>query len=455
MNLDLIAVAIFCLAIVFWLKEYVLYLIFPWAYVQNFVLAWAYTSGWAGKDLCQALLISKEFLLFWLFLYFIARMPRESSGRWLTPLRILGLFMIWCVGRYAVAVVFQGESLIGNLWNLRMACFPFEILVVSVGITSAKPEFARTFIRKMVFLVAMLALVGIALDVLPGTSFWRTHANIAVYNYDVKGEDPGYAGQAGTVLAEAEGITGNGVGRSAFLFLSPFRAIGTVGDAVGFGHFLAFPILLLAFWLRRSWKTRLLLAITAIALLLSLTRSAWIFAAIAGVYVLLRERRYRLVLGLAGTGAVALSAWVPLATLYLGSLADFSSSSTDPHAQGLFWFYTQGLWQIKNVFGQGMVADVPESGYGVLLIRYGVPAVAIFVWFCFALYQSLHRSRLREKTLFLVAQGIPLAMLVILNFSYYPFSFIPYLLVWFVIGFCLAVQNVVTPPRSLALATGS
>lgn len=436
-----------------WAKERILYVIFPWAYVQNFVLAWAYTSGWAGKDLCQALLISKEFLLIWLFIYFLPRVPRESDGRWSAPIRILGFFIVWCVIRYAVAVVFQGESLFGNLWNLRMACFPFEILVVAVGVAWTKPEFARRFIRNMVFLVAILALVGIALDVLPGTSFWRTHANIAVYNYDVKGEDPGYAGQAGAVLAEAEGITGNGVGRSAFLFLSPFRAMGTVGDAVGFGHFLAFPILLLAFWLRRNWKTRLLLVITAIALLLSLTRSAWIFVAIAGMYILLRERRYRLVLGLAGTGAIALSAWVPLATLYLGSLADFSSSSTDPHAQGLFWFYTQGLWQLKNVFGQGMVADVPESGYGVLLIRYGVPAVAIFVWFCLALYRNLRQTRWSEKPLFMIAQAVPLALLVILNFSYYPFSFIPYLLVWFVIGFCLALPNVVAPPPSLAVVT--
>lgn len=445
MVIDLIAMAMLSLLVVVWLKERVLYVIFPWAYVQNFVLAWAYTSGWAGKDLCHALLLSKEFLLFGLFLYFLQRLPRNSDGGWPLPIRILGAFTVWCVARYAVAGVFQGQSVFGNLWNLRIACFPFEILTVAMGVASASPQFAKRFIRNMVFFVVALAVVGIGLDVLPSAGFWRDHANIARYNFDIKGESSAEMGieDVQGVQALSEGITGNGIARVAFSSLSPFRAFGTVGDAVGFGHFVAFPLLLLAFCLRRNWKTQTMLVITATALFLSFTRSAWIFVAVAFLYVLLRERRYKLVFGLTGSGAIALFFWAPLAGWYSTSLGRLSSNSTDPHAQGLFWFYTQGLWQLKNLFGQGMSTDIPESGYGILLIRYGLPAVATFVWFCFALYRSLRQTRLQQKPVFLVAQAVPLALLVILNFSYYPFSFIPYLLVWFVVGTCLAVSSTI------------
>jgi hypothetical protein len=429
------------LLLILWAKERILYVIFPWAYVQNFILAWAYTSGWAGKELCQALLISKEFLLLWLFLYFIPRVPRHSDSRWLTPLKILGFFVAWCVVRYAIAVVFQGDSLFGNLWDLRIVFFPIEILVVAMAISSAKPEFARRFILRMTWLAAALAVLAIPLCLLSATNFWRDHANIAAYTTDVKGQSSGYEGQAPEMLAEATGISGNGLARGAFVFLSPFRAFGTIGDSVGFGHFVAFPLLLLAFCFRRNWKRELVLSLIGIALFLSFTRSAWIFVAVAAIYVLLRRHRFKLVFGLGGAGALAVSAWAPLGEWYSASLGGLSTSSTDPHANGLIWFYTQGLWKFENLFGQGMTADVPESGYGILLIRYGLPAVLILIWFCFVLYRELRQTNLRGTPLFLVAQAVPIGMLVILNFSYYPFSFIPYLLVWFVVGFCLVVAN--------------
>jgi hypothetical protein len=72
------------------------------------------------------------------------------------------------------------------------------------------------------------------------------------------------------------------------------------------------------------------------------------------------------------------------------------------------------------------------------LIRYGMPALLGIIWFMFSLHYSLRRSSYGDRSLFLVAQAVPLAMLVVMNTSYYPFSFIPYLLVWFVVGTCLA-----------------
>lgn len=421
-----------------WLKEKTLYFVFPWAYVQNFVLAWAYTSGWAGKELCQALLLSKEFLLFWLFLSFLPWLFRYGGESWLLPMRVLGLFTAWCVVRYTASAVFQGQSFFGNLWNLRVACFPFEILTVAVAVAWSNPEFANRFIRNMILPIVALAIVGIALDVVPEVGFWHEHVDFASYNVYIKGELPNVM-YSQDIQAEAEGIAGNDVARTAFSSISPFRAFGTIGDSVGFGHFVAFPVLLIALWLRRSWKSWIMLVMMVIALFLSFTRSAWIFVAIGFVYILLCKGRYRVVFGLAVI-FFALLIWGPLATFFSSSVANFSASG-DPHAVGISWFYTEGVWQYKNILGQGMTADIPEGGYPIILIRYGLPAVLALVWFCFALYRTLRDTHLRAAPLLQIAQAVPIGVLVIMNFSYYPFDFIPYLLVWFVVGTGLATTS--------------
>ncbi len=58
MALWLTATGLATLILAAWLRERTLYVIFLWAYVQNFILAWMYTSAWAGKDVCHALLLS-------------------------------------------------------------------------------------------------------------------------------------------------------------------------------------------------------------------------------------------------------------------------------------------------------------------------------------------------------------------------------------------------------------
>lgn len=439
----LVATGLVTLLMVVWLRERILYVIFPWAYIQNFVLAWMYTSGFAGSDLCQALLISKEFLLLWLFFHYVPRLRLRLRDGWALPVRILLFFTGWCIIRYMAAVFLQGDSLSGNLWDLRIVCFPLEILVVGVGVVLEKPDFAKRFIRRMVLIVAGLALVGILLDVLPGPWFWRDHVDFSSYNFYVKGRSIEGDTAPSDVLAEAEGVGTNGLGRTGFTFLSFFRAFGTVGDAVGFGHLLAFPLLLLAFWLRRTWRTRLMLATMAGALFLSLTRSAWIFVLMGFVYVMVRWRRYRPLVALGAIAVTGIAFWPPMAHWYSASLAGVSwtGGSGDPHAQGFIWFYKEGLWQFDNLLGQGLTAYIPEGGYGRLLIRYGWPALASFVWFCISLYRELRRAPFEGKPLSLLAQAVPLVLLITLNFSFYPFSFIPYLLVWFVVGACLAATS--------------
>lgn len=443
MALDLIATGFLTLLLVVWLKEKILYVIFPWAFVQNFVLAWAYTSGWMGKDLCQALLISKEFLLLWLFLYLAPKLIQYGGGKWPAPLGILAAFTGWCVIRQAIAGFYEPGSVMWGLYRLRLMCYPLQILGVAVAVTWAKPEFASRFIRRMTYLLAGFALAGLLLYFLPGVSFWQERVNMADYSIDIKGFDEG---QVAGELGLAGGIVGNGVAREVFTFISSFRAFGTVGDAVGFGHLMAFPVLLLAFWPGRNWKTQGMLALTAAALFLSFTRSAWIFVVVGGAYVLLRKERYRLVIGLTAVVVLTLALWAPLAEWYSEGLADLASgSSGDQHAEGMAWIYKEGLWKAESVLGAGVPSGLMESGYGNLLVMYGLPGLLLMVWFCIALYRVLRRSKARNMPLLLIAQAVPLVLLIDLNFSGYPFYFIPYLLTWFVVGACLATSSAMAP----------
>src|ERR1700741_159706 len=217
----LIVSAITSVALLVWFKERVLYLIFPWAYIQNFVLAWMYTNGFAGKEFCQALLVIKEFLLLWLFFLFLPHLSRCGGGKWPLPLRILGFFTVWCVVRYAVGVLFEGEKLVANLWSLRIASFPLQILTVATGVAFTKPMFALRFIRHMAYFAAGVALVGLFVYFLPGATFWRDNINVATYNAEVKGEagdDSGIQQQLGGADAQEkeEGMPGNAHGREEF-----------------------------------------------------------------------------------------------------------------------------------------------------------------------------------------------------------------------------------------------
>ena len=440
----LLASALLGLLLVLGFRQRILYPLFLWAYVQNLVLAWMYSASIADKPLCQALLLLKEFVLLWLFLVFA---PRVFRLAWRRPLRVLALFTGWCFVRYAAAVALQNESGLSNLWNLRVVSFPLQILVVSTGVASADPAFAMRFIRRTTLAAAGTAMVGLALYFLPGSDFWRDRVNIARYNAEVKGESASQSGIQQQLNGEdpqeiMQGLPGNARGREEFSFLARFRAIGPVADAVGFGHLLAFPIVLLAFGYRPSRTTRAALVALVAALLLTFTRSAWIFVVFCFGYVPWRRGKRQWIVAIASLGALALTSWTPLGDWYSTTLTWLSwNNPQEDHAEGLVWLYKEGLWNASNLLGQGLSARVYESGYGILLVRYGLPAVVLILVFFFTTYSYLRRSPLRDRPLFLVAQAALLAMILTMNTSYYPFSFIPYLLPWFTAGTCIALAQ--------------
>jgi hypothetical protein len=408
------------------------------AYTQNFVLAYLYTAGLAGKDLCLSLILFKEFLLLELFVYSLALFFRYFPGPWPRPLVILIFFTLYCIVRFGLGAFFLHDYSADGLRKLRMICYPVQIITVSMVLSWLRPQFSKRFVRHMTYYVATLAAIGILFFLLARVDFWKQYADIASYNMDVKGEDP-------STVIEEQGIPGTGAGREAFLFLSSFRAMGTFADPLAFGFAMAIPILLLTFYYQRNLLNLLMLLISGTALFSTFSRSAWIFLTLAFVYVLIQRRRYWLIFALAALGTLSLLVFPPVAEFAASDLP--SLSWTNPggeHAEGIVWFYQRAFTDMRNVLGKGMAdsaQEIPENGYAFLLEHFGVLAYASFIWFCFSLFSHLKKGQGGLSPLLTIAQAIPLSILIVMHFSQYPFAFIEYLFIWYVAGMCIGFMS--------------
>jgi hypothetical protein len=349
---------------------------------------------------------------------------------------ILIFFTGYCVLRYTFGALFLDDFSVDGIRKLRMMCYPLQILTVAMVFTWLRPEFSKRFVRHMTIFIAALAIIAIGLFLFTRVDFWKKNADIASYNLEVKGDT------AGSVL-EDQGVSATAMGREAFLFLSSFRAMGTFADPLALGFALAMPVLLLTYFYRLSWFNYLMLAISGAALFFTFSRSAWIFVALAVGYVFFRRRRYVLIAGLAAAIIVATIAITPLAEFANSETNELTSSRPGGgHAEGLIWFYQRGFTDPGNLLGKGTSDDVrkiQESGYAFLLEHFGFAAYASFIWFCFSLFAHFRSREVSLNPLLLIAQAVPVCILIVMHTSQYPFAFSEYLMIWFVVGTCLGL----------------
>lgn len=459
-----LGVFVACTLIVYLLRERALYVLFSAAYTQNFVVPFLYTHGYIGMQLARALIVVKDIVLLELFVWAAILLVDRFRPPWPRPLRPLLLLVGYCTLRFLAAVLLgddwrDGTFLLRNIW------FPLEILTVVMVLTALRPEFGKRFLRHMIYTLSALAVVALAILFFAPRNFWVENANIAVVQNDVKGEAPNALDPYALDFKTGLGSSGMlGEARSEYLgFLFNFRAIGTFGEALALAFSMAMPALVLLFYSKRKMVTVLALSLAGAALLFSLTRSAWIFCAVVSAYILLRRHRYRL-LGIANCIVLAgLILWSPLADFAAHSISELSGPPETGHAQGIMWFYTRGFTDLGNVLGKGMSPEaqtIPESGYAYLLEHFGLLAYVAFLWFCAALYRQLRMKQPGGAKLSLLAQAIPIGILIIMHFSQYPFSLPDFLSLWYVVGFALSgylvparVVNHELSPESLAERT--
>lgn len=423
-----ILIASLCVAVV-WIWRYgALYPLILVSYTQNFVVPLLYTTAIAGPDASKALIFLKEGLLFALFIYSAWRLLGRGI-RIPSTLAILIFFTLWCCVRGLVGVA-QGDSIANAGRVVRSTCAPLQIFVV--GLAAAYEQgVAEKLLRRVVPVLSVLAIAAVMLFASMGTEFWVKYVNIAAYNIELKGEDP-------SEQAEDFGVSGSGGGRPEFAFLSEFRAGGTFGDPISMAFSMAFAVLLIGFYGQHNWKTHLQLLPIGAALLLSFTRSSWIFLIVASCVIMIRRRKYALL--------VSTLACVALALILASPLSDFAVSSVDKlaagdpndlHVAGLRSFYSLAWRDPGNLLGKGTAAsvqEIPESGYAFLLEHFGFPAYASFLLLNIVMFAQFSRAKERHRSLAYIGQGTVAGTLVTMHMSHYPFSFIGYLMIWFALG---------------------
>jgi hypothetical protein len=442
------AVTVVCLLAVYYLRLKCLYVLFIDAFIQNTALPFMYTSFGASRGLIASLLISKEVLLFILFLWCIYVWKKEVRRPWPRPVVILFLFTCYCTIRVGISLA-SGDDPSQCFRKLRLVCLPLLFLTVAITAAYTQPEFAKKFLRQMTYLLVALAFIAILMWILPPGDFWVSHANIATYGIDIKGDEP-------FQYEEAEGVMHTASGREEFLLLAPFRAFGTFGDPIAMGFALSSPFLLLAFVYRKRWFTGPLVLILATALFATFDRSAWIFVFVVSAFVLYRRRRFKWLLAFALAPVIALLTIPPLAEFARYETRDLSWSHPEPegHAGSIVYLYQRGFTDPRNLLGKGMRTEVEimgESGYGWLLEHFGMPAFLLWVWFLISMYRHLKLRDSGQNQLPLLSEAVMVATFVVMHFSYYPFSFIGWIPLWYIFGLSVASAKVAVTGRTRSM----
>jgi hypothetical protein len=427
-------VAAACIAAAILLRHRSLGLLAIICWVQNLLIPWWYTEGWIDPSAALPLIIVKELILTVTLGYSVWRLSGTKFSELPAPIRAAVVYAVVTMARIIFGVVILGEPLGADVRLIRSILFPPEVLLMSFVAGFVIRDLRLRFERMLIVGLTICAAISLIIFFFAGSEFWRTHINIAAYNVEVKG-DPSW-----TVDLD-RGVSGSGLGREAFSWLSNFRLIGTFGDPLTAGFSLAVGLLLLLARRRVQGLSAIAAVILSTAIALTFSRSAWIFVAIAFCYIAMVRRSYRRI--------VLAAAIVGIAWLALGGLRDFfmvSLSSFDPtssadtyHAEGLRSFYTNTLTDPHSILGHGPITNTEqtatvENGYLYIVEQFGLVVLAPFIWICASAALYLRRCAWHESAFELAGAAFAIGTLLVFNFSFYALSFTAYFAIWAVIG---------------------
>jgi hypothetical protein len=423
------------LAVMLRLRAIIVVTLLCW--VQNLILPWWYTRGWINEGTALSLLAFKEILLLALFAYAWRGLATSRRGPLPLPISLVLAYGGYVVLRIAVGVFLLGEPFLDYMRLLRSVVFPFEATLVAFVAGSYIPRLSRSYERVTTIGVAACAALSLVLYFGVSESFWSNYVNIAAYNVNVKG-DPIWT------VALDQGVSGTGLGRAAFEWLSSFRLIGPFGDPLTAGFILSLGLVLILASSRLRVRDLAVAVLLLVAVLLTFSRSAWFFALTAFVYASLQQRRHWRI-GVVVLGCAV--AWLALGALrdfFFQSLAAFEGVGHDIyHAQGLREFYSVAVLDPANILGRGPLdlseqTATLENGFAYMLSQFGAPLVITFAAICLSVERYLARWSPPDNAFAVAAGGLAIATLVVANFSYYALSFTAYYGIWTTIGLALA-----------------
>lgn len=403
-------------------------------WVQNIVLPWWYTKGLIDEQTALPLILLKELLLVFVVAY-AAFAARGMRWRELPlPVKLAVAYGGYVLARALFGATLLGESVGANLRFVRGVIFPAEVLLVAFVAGAVRPRLRQTADRWIIGGITIAAVAGLVLLLATPDDFWRRHANIALYNLEVKG-DPEY-----TVLLE-EGVSGSGIGRDAFAFLARYRLIGTFGDPLTAGFNLAFGACLLLCRRRLGISGRVALVTIGAAVVATFSRSSWIFSTVVLLYTSLVDRRFARM----GFAALAIAAaWVavaPLRDFISGTLASFSGVQDDEyfHAEAVRLMYSRAVFDPGNILGHGpqefqAQTAIVENGFLYMMYQYGAGLFILFVSLCIATERYLRRHAAPGDGFCRAGAAFGAATLVVTNFSFYALAFTTFFAAWLVMG---------------------
>lgn len=410
-------------------------------WTQNLLLPWWYTEGWIGAELSRALIMLKEFMLVGLVVMLFWRMRWLHTGPLPTPIRVAMAAIAYIAFRVVLGTAFLGESLFAELRLVRSFLLPSIVVLAGFAVGMMQPSERRRYVGTATTALVACSVVSLLLFALAPDEFWANHVNIAAYNIDVKG-DPEW-----TVDLEA-GVSGTGIGRAVFSWLSSFRLIGTFGDPLTAGFVLGFGVLLLAARQTQSIMTIIGGLCCVAGLLLTFSRSAWIFTAIGLAYLAVRQRwLLRSVFALLLVAGTWLALGSDLAEFFTTSVAAFDLESGDVyHAEGLLRFWRGELFTAANILGQGPLPGTEqtatvENGFAYMIEQFGIPSFVAFAVLCVTLERFLRRNAAPDDVVAQVGAAAAISTLVVTNFSFYALSFTPYFAIWTLIGLCIGTAH--------------
>lgn len=413
--------------------ERALLLVLTICWVQNILLPWWYTKGLIDAQSALPLILLKEMLLLFAAGYAIWAARGMRWGDLPVPIKLAICYALYVVARALLGATLLGEGVGTNLRFVRNVIFPAEAMLVAFVAGAVRPTLRRTVDRWVVGGIFVAAVAGLVLLVATPDDFWRRHANIALYNLEVKG-DPEY-----TVVLE-EGVSGSGVGRDTFAFLARYRLIGTFGDPLTAGFNLAFGASLLLCRRRLGVSGGMALATIGAAVAATFSRSSWIFTTVVLLYVSLLDRRFgriALAAGLIGAAWVALA---PLRQFIESTLASFSGVQDDEyfHAEAVRLMYSTAVLDPANILGRGPQSfqaqtAIVENGFLYMMYQYGVGLLVLFVGICLSTEHYLRRNAI-SGGLARAGAAFGVATLVVSNFSFYALAFTTFFAAWLIIG---------------------
>lgn len=405
--------------------------------IQDFVGAFLHTNFNLPKIFFYFHLFFGEIILFSLFFYIIT----GSGFKIHKNLFFLLVFSIIVILYYGA--LSSDRFSFATLKDLRTLLLPVVLVYLAYYLINTEQK-RRRFFYFFILLSFGLTLFGIFETLFLPNEFWFNHVNMSLYLNQIKGYHASYPGL---------GIAGSAMGRAGYREFFPRRLTSTFGDPFGYAVGMSIGIIVFLYLFLKAKKIRYLLGLlmTSSALLLTFTRSGYLFFIVVFfIFWLIVFNKKQKIFSLFLFILLSPLIYNFFRNLISQTITELRTSTV--HSRDLISFYTFVLQSADHWAGVGVgFRYVIESGYTYLMTQVGGVGLILFLAFIFSCMPIIYRkTRQRQKSsefvslkcINAIALGILIATLILMNFSRYPFAMTTFMINWIIVGIALGTPKI-------------